>query len=34
MARAERIGTEAGYQDLVSSFYNLPADGWTYNCSS
>ena len=26
--------TEAGYQDLVPPFYNLPADGWSYNRSS
>ena len=27
-------GQQAGNQDLVPPFYNLPADGWTYNRSS
>jgi len=27
----ERIWRQVSYQDLVSSFYNLPKHGWTYN---
>ncbi len=32
--RYERSRTEAGYQNLVPPFYNLPADGRSYNRSS
>ena len=28
------IRTEAGYQDLVPSFYNFPFFCGTYNCST
>ena len=27
-------GQQTGYQNLVPPFYNLPTDGWTYNCCS
>ena len=30
----ERSWTEAGYQNLVTSFYNFPFIRGTYNCSS
>ncbi len=27
-------GGQISYQNMVSSFYNLPKHDWTYNCSS